>query len=125
MHVFAGEIPSLPRSSNRGKLERVGGGEHEGKEQAEKLDDPRPSSELSALSLTVSFLSHLRVAFLSYFSLHQTLSLSLSPHGSLRSYFPFLSPPPANGPSHEWSKEEMCLCLDSRQIICGNKFLCV
>lgn len=32
---------------------------------------------------------------------------------------------PPNGPSHEWPKEEMCLCLDFRQIICGNKFLCV
>jgi len=51
---------------------REGGGEHRGKEQAAKLDDPRPSSEFSALSLTVSS-SHL-LAFLSCFFLYQTLS---------------------------------------------------
>lgn len=62
--------------------------------------------------------------------LHQ-LSVPLSLSRSLRT-IPFVHSFPSfftfgsrSRESYEWPKKEMCLCLDSRQIICGNKFLCV
>lgn len=129
MHVFVEKSPVSARFK-RGELrtawankQRKGEGGREREGISEKLDDPHPSSKLSALSLTVSSLhpSKLRVCLTSPFSppfagfLMPTTRFA---HSSLS-----LSAP--NGPSHEWPKKEMCLCLDFRQIICGNKFLCV
>lgn len=65
--------------------------------------------------------SHLRVAFLSCFSLYTKLSL-LQTRWLSSLILPF---PPQTVRLTSGPKEEMCLCLDSRQIICGNKFLCV
>lgn len=80
--------------------------------------------ELSALSLTVSSLhsSELRVSFFSFLSSFADF-LMPTPSFTLPSLSLPLSVP--NSPSNEWPKKEMCLCLDFRQIICGNKFLCV
>jgi len=121
MHVFAGEILSLPRGSNGENLECVGGGgEHRGKEQAES-STTRAHRRSFPLSRSL-YLHH---------PTYESRPYLVSPYIklSLTRWLPLLilplSRPPANGPSHEWSKEEMCLCLDSRQIICGNKFLCV
>lgn len=101
-----------------------------------KLDDPRPSSELSALSLGAYSGSSFRLRE-SLEGERMVSVLFLSP--------PSTTQPPLTAPSVErpWptlhpslllfppyprvrcTGEEMCLCLDSSQIICGNKFLCV
>lgn len=122
MHVFAGEIPSLPRGSKGESPECVGGGEHKGKEQAES-STTRAHRRSFPLSRSLYLPPH--PTYESHFYLVSPYTkLSLTPDNSLRSYFPFLDPP-LERPVSRVVEEEMCLCLDSRQIICGNKFLCV
>lgn len=111
--------PLLPRDSNAENFECLGGHKHGGRNK-QKARRPAPSLELSTLSLTVS---HLHSPTLCS-SLLPSLFLILSAATTLFLLILTLLRL-SNSPSHEWPKEEMCLCLDSRQIICGNKFLCV
>lgn len=110
-----------------GVSKRVGGGEVN-----RKLDDPRPSSKLFALSLGVSFPPFIcrtrayPIRFLFFSSNRIFARLSLDP-----SHLPpSLPPTPCLSATllifaSDATLEEMCLYLDSGQIICGNKFLCV
>lgn len=138
MHVFSGKSSASARFK-RGEPpppspECVGGNERKGeKEQAR-----RPAPIVGAFrSFAPLYIFSLHLPYFPFPELRFHLSLSpssdflstpyddsslLIPSSLRRTTLPPFSPVSS---SHEWPKKEMCLCLDSRQIICGNKFLCV
>lgn len=127
MHVFSGEIPCFREIQTRGTSDAWDGEGYGMVGTSGKLGDPHLSSELFALSLTVSPLHspESRPYLAPSFSKSLSLSLPTIPFFVVAHPLGLTRYSPYTSPSHEWPKEEMCLCLDCRQIICGNKFLCV
>lgn len=106
MHVFAGEIPSLPRGSNRENAKRVGGGEHRGKEQAE-------SSTTRAHRRSFPLSRSLYLPHPTYESRSRLVSPyipnSLTLGDSLRSYFPY--PIPLRTSHLRSGRRKKCVCV--------------
>lgn len=139
MHVFSGKSPASARFK-RGEPRMRGQGWQRDKEDASTEGEERAESSTTrthrrgfsyplAHGIFSSSPSKSQCRFVLSFINLLSFSVALSPDNSLRSFFPFRVHHPRRSSFSRVSrvdpKEEMCLCLDSRQIICGNKFLCV